>query len=59
MLDNGMDLMIYQLRDKTSTPILYFGSITQHDKTTLLTNSEFSIQPGEKWTSKKLIFPIR
>ncbi len=53
MLDNGMDLMIYQLRGKTSTPILYFGSITQHDKTTLLTNSEFSIQPGKKWTSKK------
>lgn len=60
MLNNGMDLMIYQLRDKTKKPILYFGSIMQHGAAEVLTASEFSIQPGKNWTSKKtgITYPV-
>ncbi len=52
-LDNGADLMLYQIRDKTGKPIHYMGSITEQGKTELLENKDFSIIPGKKWQSKK------
>lgn len=60
MLDNGMDLMIYQLRDKTNAPILYFGSVTQNEITETLSQSEFSIQPNQSWVSQKtdIVYPV-
>lgn len=53
-LDNGIDLMIYQLRDKHDKPLLYTGSITQNNVTEALLSSDFTLsQLGDQWTSKK------
>lgn len=52
-LNDGMDMMIYQLRDKTNKPILYTGSISQNGNTETLLEKDFTIVPGQKWTSSK------
>lgn len=53
-LENGIDLMIYQLRDKTNKPLLYTGSFTQNNITEALQSSDFTIAPlGDQWTSKR------
>lgn len=52
-LDNGEDVMIYQLRDKTNQPVLYTGSITRNGITEILSDKDFTLVPGEKWVSKK------
>ncbi len=53
-LDDGMDVMIYQLRDKkTNEPILYTGSISQNGNTETLSAADFKVVPGQKWTSSK------
>jgi predicted secreted hydrolase len=52
-LDNNSDIMIYQLRDKSSRPVLYTGSITQNGNTEILQSSDFSLSKNKKWTSDK------
>jgi predicted secreted hydrolase len=52
-LENNMDAMIYQLRDKSNKPVLYMASITQNGKTEMLLDSEFKLTPGEEWHSNK------
>lgn len=60
-LDDGMDVMLYQLRDKrTDEPILYTGSISQNGNTETLSATDFKITPGKKWVSNKssIAYPI-
>ncbi|NOR79841.1 MAG: hypothetical protein GQ529_03260 [Methyloprofundus sp.] len=60
-LDNGIDLMLYQLRDKQGNPmrdkqgnsVLYFVSVSESGITEILNNTEFLLTPGAKWVSKK------
>ena len=53
-LNDGMDVMIYQLRDKkTNEPILYTGSISQNGNTETLSAADFKVVPGQKWISNK------
>ncbi|MGZ8189871.1 MAG: lipocalin family protein [Methylococcaceae bacterium] len=59
-LDDGADVMVYQLRDKANKPILYTGTITQNGVTELLPNTDFTVTPGTKWLSKKtgIAYPV-
>ena len=53
-LNDGIDLMIYQLHDrKTNEPILFIGSIDQNGNTENLVEKDFNIAPRRKWTSNK------
>ncbi|MEE9425437.1 MAG: lipocalin family protein [Methylococcales bacterium] len=52
-LDNNVDAMIYQLRDKSNNPVLYMASITQNGHTEMLMNTDFTLTPGKKWHSNK------
>ncbi len=53
-LDDGADVMIYQLRDKeTNEPVLYSGSISKHGKTETLLATDFEVIPGKKWVSNQ------
>lgn len=51
-LDNGVDLMIYQLRDKQGSPVNYAASISEKGETEILENAEFILTPGRTWISK-------
>jgi len=60
-LDDGMDVMLFQLRDKkTDEPILYTGSISQNGNTETLSAEDFKVVPGKKWTSNKsnIVYPM-
>ena len=59
-LDNGIDLMLYQLRDKSENPVLYQGSFTKLGKTEILTDADFIVTPKTKWNSKKttITYPV-
>lgn len=59
-LNNGVDVMIYQLRDKANRPVLFTGSISHNGVTELLPETDFSIVPGKTWTSSKsnIVYPI-
>ena len=60
-LNDGMDVMIYQLREKkTDEPILYTGSISQNGNTETLSAADFMVVPGKKWTSNKssIVYPM-
>lgn len=59
-LKDGTDVMIYQLRDKSNRTIYYVGSISQYGITETLLETDFTIVPGEKWTSSKsnITYPI-
>jgi predicted secreted hydrolase len=52
-LENNIDAMIYQLRDKSSEPVLYMASITQNGNTEMLLDTEFKLTPGKQWRSDK------
>ncbi len=52
-LEDNIDAMIYQLRDKSSEPILYMASITQNGNTEMLLDTEFKLTPGKQWRSDK------
>ena len=59
-LNDGTDVMIYQLRDKSNRPIRYVGSISQNGITETLLETDFTFTPVEKWTSSKsnITYPI-
>jgi predicted secreted hydrolase len=50
-LDDGTDIMIYHLHDKTNKSMLSMASFTQNGLTELLSNTDFTLTPGEKWIS--------
>ncbi len=50
-LDNNIDAMIYQLRDKSNNPLLYMASLTQNGNTELLSETDFTMTPGKLWKS--------
>lgn len=52
-LDNKVDVMIYQLRDRSGQPVLYMASVTQNGNTDYLPESEFTASSGKKWHSVK------
>lgn len=52
-MDDGADIMLYQLRDKGEQPVLYTGSISREGVTKVLAADEFVLTPGKKWVSKK------
>ena len=52
-LDNGMDLMLYQLRDKQGNPVRYSTTISKDGVTEILDITEFTLTPGQKWHSKQ------
>ncbi len=52
-LDNNIDAMIYQLRDKSNNPVLYMASITQNGNTEMLMDTDFTLTPGKQWRSEK------
>jgi predicted secreted hydrolase len=52
-LENNIDAMIYQLRDKSNKPVLYMASITQNGNTEMLMDTDFTLTPGKKWRSDK------
>lgn len=59
-LDDGSDIMLYQLRDKSHTPIIYTGSITKNGKTEILGMEDFSLNKAKNWLSDKtgVSYPI-
>jgi predicted secreted hydrolase len=59
-LNDGSDVMIYQLRDKYNKSIRFVGSISQNGITETLLETDFTFTPGEKWTSSKsnITYPI-
>jgi predicted secreted hydrolase len=59
-LNDGSDVMIYQLRDKYNKSIRFVGSISQNGITETLLETDFTFTPGEKWTSNKsnITYPI-
>jgi predicted secreted hydrolase len=52
-LDDGIDLMLYQIRGKAGTPVRFEGSITEHETTQVLKDNDFVITPRKKWRSEK------
>jgi predicted secreted hydrolase len=59
-LDDGADIMIYNLRDKTNKSLLTMASFTQNGLTELLSNTDFTLTPGVEWTSAAtgIAYPI-
>ncbi|MCF6203282.1 MAG: hypothetical protein L3J59_06350 [Methylococcaceae bacterium] len=52
-LENGMDLMLYQISDKYGSPISYNGSISKNGKTEILNQDDFILVPKKNWVSAK------
>jgi predicted secreted hydrolase len=59
-LDDGADIMIYNLRDKANKSILAKISFSQNGTTELLPNTDFTLTPGAKWISNKtgIAYPV-
>lgn len=59
-LEDDSDIMIYQLRDPSGTPVLYTGSLTQNGKTDILAMDDFSLTKVKHWLSNKtgISYPI-
>ncbi len=59
-LNDGVDVMIYQLRDKSNKPLLYTASISKNGVTETLLDDEFKTIPGEEWQSSQsnIVYPI-
>jgi len=51
--NNGIDLMIYRLRNNEGVPVLYTASILENGKTEILDKGEFELVPGQQWVSDK------
>lgn len=52
-LDNGVDLMIYQLRDKQGNPVRYSATVAKNGTTKTLGKADFTLTPGKQWRSDK------
>ncbi|MGR9114454.1 MAG: lipocalin family protein [Gammaproteobacteria bacterium] len=59
-LNDNIDAMVYQLRNKSNKPVLNMISFSQNGNTELLQADDFIITPGEKWTSDRtgVAYPI-
>jgi predicted secreted hydrolase len=59
-LDDGVDLMLYQIRDKAGNPERFEGSITEQGITEVLKDKDFVIKAGKKWRSDKtgISYPV-
>ncbi|MFZ2172005.1 MAG: lipocalin family protein [Methylococcaceae bacterium] len=59
-LDDGADIMIYNLRDKANQSMHSIVSYTQNGLTELLSHSDFTLTPGAKWISPRsgIAYPI-
>ena len=59
-LDNGADIMIYNLRDTANKPTLSSVSFTQNGVTETLSSTDFTLTPGATWVSDKtgIAYPI-
>jgi predicted secreted hydrolase len=58
-LNDGIDLMIYQIRDNQGNPVRYEGSFTKQGETEILRSTDFVISPKTLWNSKKHQKPIQ
>lgn len=52
-LDDGADVMLYRLRDRHDTPVLYSGTYTRNGVTEVLTESDFNAESTASWRSKR------
>ncbi len=52
-LDNGIDVMLYRIRDNHGNPVHYEGSYTKQGKTETLNNADFVVTSATKWKSEK------
>ena len=59
-LDDGADIMIYNLRDTANKPTVSTVSYTQNGITEILPNTDFTLTPGATWLSDKtgIAYPI-
>ncbi len=60
MLDDGTDIMIYQLFDNSGKLQMNTGTLTKNSITEVLPDSSIHLTPLETWTSKNsgLIYPV-
>ena len=52
-LDDGTDIMLYQLFDSDGLPVLMSGTAAQDGHTTVLTETDFEVTVTGRWTSPK------
>jgi predicted secreted hydrolase len=52
-LDDGTDIMLYQLFDSDGLPVLMSGTAAQNGQTTVLTETDFEVIVTERWTSPR------
>ncbi|MGR8999694.1 MAG: lipocalin family protein [Gammaproteobacteria bacterium] len=59
-LDDGTDIMIYNLQDKANQTMHPVASFTKNGSTELLASSDFTVTPGAKWISARtgIAYPI-
>jgi predicted secreted hydrolase len=59
-LDDGADIMIYNLRDKANQSMHPMASFTQNGLTEMLASGDFTLTPGAKWISARtgIAYPI-
>ena len=51
-LDDGADIMLYQIRDRGSRPLLYSGTYTRNSVTEVLKEPDFSAESLGSWRSE-------
>jgi predicted secreted hydrolase len=52
-MDDGADLMLYQLYDSKGTPTLTMGTVTRNQVTTALTAADIRLRPQGVWVSPR------
>jgi predicted secreted hydrolase len=52
-LDNGADIMLYQLFDSDGLPVLISGTLARDGQTTVLNEADFEVTVTARWTSPK------
>jgi len=52
-LDNGTDIMLYQLFDRGHLPVLQSGTLARDGRTTVLGRDDFEVAVTDHWTSDK------
>jgi predicted secreted hydrolase len=59
-LDDGADIMIYQVFDSKGQSITQAGTLSRNGHTTLLGTGDYSLQPRGNWTSpdSKVTYPL-
>lgn len=50
-LDDGADIMLYQLSDASATLPMFSGTYTRHGRTEVLQEPDVTLTPTETWTS--------